>query len=73
MLCKLSTEQCLQQCHQQTRQIKTMNAVGCSLCIKYEIKERFWFQLGAFNQRNGAQYSFFIHIHIISYVLVVVK
>lgn len=41
--------------------------------IKYEIKERFWFQLGAFNQRNGIQYSFYIHIHIISYVVVVVK
>lgn len=50
MLCKLSTEQYVQQGHQQTRQIRKYE--GC-LCIKYEIKERFCFLLHAFNQKNG--------------------
>lgn len=39
--------------------------------IKYYIKERFWFQLGAFNQSNRIQYSFYINIHVISYMAVV--
>ena len=46
---------------------------GCGTCMRYEIKERFWFQSGAFNQINWIWYSSCIHIHVISYVVIAVK
>lgn len=46
-------------------------AVDCVENMK--LKQRFSFQLGAFNQTNRIQYAFYIHFHIRSYVLVVVQ